>query len=387
MSDTELSSRLLAVLENHVALGVEVGAAVAVWRGDELLGSAHAGFADAARTMPWMDDTLVLIWSATKGPAAACVLHAMENAGVSLESRVAEVWPEFGAADKESITFAELLSHRSGLSAVDDPAADVWNHASVVRAIERQPRLWSDGAVHGYGPRTFGFLLDEIVRRLTGAVSLGAYWDQTFREPHDLNLWIGLPEEHHHRVAQILPPKASGCPDERDAFAKAMAEPGSFTQRAFTSPGRFQGITPMNSPSARSASVPSFGGIATAGALARFYAGMVTDDGSWVSKTILSQATSRLAQGPDVVLRTETAFSAGFMLDPLDSGGRKLRATFGPSRDAFGHPGAGGSLAFADPERGIGFAYVMNQMQQGVLPQARAALLVAAVYDWLESGR
>jgi len=379
-----LQERLAAVLERYHAAGIEVGASVAVCRSDEVLAVAHVGHADAARTKLWTDKTLVLIWSATKGPATACLLHALERSGFDLDSQVSDFWPAFAGGGKGEMTVGEVLSHRAGLSAIDDVSASVLDHDSVVRAIENQPRLWDAGTVHAYGPRVFGFLLDEMLRRLSGAESLGKYWDVTFREPHALHLWIGLPLEHHDRVAQILPPKATGCPDESDPFIAAMNTPDSLTRKSFSSPSGVPGVTPMNSPAMKSASIPSFGGISDAVSLARFYAGMAASgSGSghgWVSPHVFRQASNRMTQGLDEVLRVQTSFAAGFMLDPIDASGKKLRETFGPTLNAFGHPGAGGSLAFADPESGIGFAYVMNQMQSGVLPKDRASDLVRAVY-------
>jgi CubicO group peptidase (beta-lactamase class C family) len=140
----------------------------------------------------------------------------------------------------------------------------------------------------------------------------------------------------------------------------------------------------MNSPAVRGASIPSLSGIGTASALAKFYA-MLAAGGAWggvhyFSPHSLAHMTHTLSQGLDKVLRLETAFSAGFMRDPVDGEGRKIRANFGPSTRAFGHPGAGGSLAFADPDAGLGFAYVMNQMEMGVLPKRRALALVEALY-------
>ena len=377
-----LQERLAAVLAKNHADGIEVGASVAVCRNDEVLAVAHVGHADFARKIPWTDRTLVLIWSATKGPATACLLNALERSGFTLDSRVAEFWPGFAGGEKDGITVGEVLSHRAGLSAIDDASASILDHQSVVRAIEHQPGLREAGTVHAYGPRVFGFLLDEMVRRLSGAESLGKYWEATFREPHGLHLWIGLPLEHHDRVAQMLPPKAGGCPDESDPFLAAMNTPASLTRRSFTAPAGVPGVTPMNSLAMKSASIPSFGGISDAVSLARFYAGMATSGGGngWVSPQVFEQASGRMTQGLDEVLRVETCFAAGFMLDPVGADGKKSRVTFGPSLSAFGHPGAGGSLAFADPESGIGFAYVMNQMQPGALPQERAAALVREVY-------
>lgn len=376
--------RVRAAFEGNFAAGSEVGAAVAVWKdGAEAL-SLVGGWRDAARSLPWEPDTLVLIWSATKGLAAAAVLHALEQRGVPIEARVAEFWPEFGQCGKESITVGQVLSHRAGLSALDAKDLSLLDHEGVARAIERQTPLWSDRAGHGYGPRTFGFVADEMVRRLA-EVPLGEYFHTHFAEPLDLDLWIGLPPEHHTRVAQMLAARVSGCPEPDDAFSEALSDPGSLTRRAFATPGGVLGASAMNSPAVRGASLPSLGGIGTASALAKFYA-VLAAGGAWngvhyFSAHTFGHMTHTLSQGYDKVLHIETAFAAGFMRDPVDGDGKKLRQTFGPSLQAFGHPGAGGSLAFADPEAGLGFAYVMNQMEVGALPRRRALALVEALYS------
>jgi CubicO group peptidase (beta-lactamase class C family) len=141
----------------------------------------------------------------------------------------------------------------------------------------------------------------------------------------------------------------------------------------------------MNTPQARAAELPAFGGIGTASSLAKFYAmlahGGAMDGRRYFSPETIDLMSTVLVQGPDRVLQSETAFSAGFMLDPTGPHGRKLRPLFGPSVRAFGHPGAGGSHAFADPENDLSFAYVMNQMQPGVLPDARSRSLIEALYE------
>jgi CubicO group peptidase (beta-lactamase class C family) len=178
----------------------------------------------------------------------------------------------------------------------------------------------------------------------------------------------------------------AGCGDVEDGFSQAIATPGSLTREAFSTPSGAISPSAMNSPDLRSASLPSLGAIGSADSLAKFYA-MLSLEGEWEGQRYFSTEairwmTTRLAQGTDKTLRTETAFSAGFMLDPLDASGQKKRHIFGPSISAFGHPGAGGSLAFADPENRLGFAYVMNQMEAGVLPKSRALALVHALYDF-----
>jgi CubicO group peptidase (beta-lactamase class C family) len=379
----EAIERVEAAFERNFNAGREVGASIAVWQDGREALCICRGWRDAGKTLPWTPDTLVLVWSATKGLSSACVLHALEMAGLDLSVRVADFWPQFAQAGKEFLTVGEVVSHRAGLAALDDKTASLFDHEAVVAAIEKQAPLWQSEDGHGYGPRTYGFLADEIVRRLSGR-ALGEYWRAEFGDPLGLDLWIGLPEEEHARVAQMLAARA-GCSDVEEEFTKALADPGSLTRAAFSAPAGPLGATAMNAPAVRSASLPSLGGIGSATALAKFYSvlanGGECEGRRYFTEQSLAWMTTPLAQGLDRTLRTETVFSAGFMLDPVDGDGQKKRRIFGPSRTAFGHPGAGGSLAFADPENGLGFAYVMNQMETGVLPKSRAIALVQALYD------
>lgn len=364
-------------------LGREVGAALCVFENGREVLSLHDGFCDAGRTIPWEKDTMVLVWSATKGPASACVLHALEQAGVDLGTRVAEFWPEFAAAGKETVTLGHVMSHRSGVCALDEEV-DLLDFEAVTRAIERQRPVVSVGEGPAYSPRLFGYLLDEIVKRLSGGEALGAYWRRVFGEPLELDFWIGLPEALHDRVATMLPPKA-GPPAEADReFLAEFQIPSSLTRRAFESPSGHRMPSSMNSPRIRSASLPSMGGIGTAQSLAKFYA-MLANGGEWEGRRFFRDETlnwmsTPLAQGFDPVLRREMAFAAGFSIDPVDTNGKKMRNVFGPSLLAFGHPGAGGSLGFADSERRLGFAYVINQMELGVLPHERCFSILRALY-------
>lgn len=378
-------SGLRQAFEKNFADGVEVGAALRIFRGGEEVVSLCGGFCDSARSVPWNDETLVLIWSATKGVAAACTLHAMQEAGADLHTRIADFWPEFAQAGKGALTLGQVLSHRAGLCALEDPSANILDRESVVQAIEKQTPLLPVEAGPAYGPRVFGFVLDEILRRLAGGESLAAYWRRVFAEPLGIDLWIGLPENQNARVATILPPRAGPPAAGDELFLRAFVDPNSLTRRAFGSPPGLSGISAMNAPQVRAASLPSMGGIASAQALAKFYA-MLASGGCmegqvFFKKQTLEWMSTRLTQGFDLVLQREMSFSAGFMMDPLDGNGCKIRSLLGPSLSAFGHAGAGGSLGFAEPEQGIGFGYVMNQMESGVLPHDRCTSLVRAFYE------
>ncbi|MEI6070262.1 MAG: serine hydrolase domain-containing protein [Verrucomicrobiae bacterium] len=375
------ATRLRLAFERNFTLGREVGAAVSVWQDGCEIAGICGGFRDAAREIPWGPETLVLIWSATKGMAAACALHAIERAGLGLETRVAEVWPEFARGGKGGITIGRVLSHSAGLGALDRTDLSVMDHEGVVRAIEEQVPFADAAAGPGYGPRTFGFIVDEIVRRIAGGIPLGRYWRREFGDPLGLDLWIGLPEAEHSRAATILPPRA-GEPAGSPSFVEAMGRADSLTRKAFASPGGLAAVSAMNSPSARSAPIPSMGGIGSARSLAKFYA-MLAAGGRWEGVSYFGARapgwmSARLSRGFDQILRMETSFSAGFMMDPSDAG--KPCGLLGRSLRAFGHPGAGGSLGFADPDSGIGFGYVMNQMEAGVLPGERTRALLRALY-------
>jgi CubicO group peptidase (beta-lactamase class C family) len=368
--------RVQAAFGDNFARGEEIGAEVCVWQNGREVLRFGGGWRDAAQTDPWTAETLVFCWSATKGPAAACALHALQEADIPLDAPVSSLWPEFGAAGKERITFSELLAHRAGLAVLDRADLDVFDLEGVASALAAQEPNWPPGTAHGYGPRTFGYLLDAIVRRAAG-LPLGDYWRQTFGDPLGLQFWIGLPDELHPLVARMHAAKA-GDLKEPGPFEHALADKSSLTSKSFAQPGGIQGAAATNRPEVWRASLPSFGGVGNARSLARFYDRLAA--GEFIRGPWHEALTRRTSNGSDIVLRQPTSFSTGFMLDPLDASGAKLRATFGPSPGAFGHPGAGGSLAFADPENRIGFAYVMNRMENGVLRESRPARLVRALY-------
>jgi CubicO group peptidase (beta-lactamase class C family) len=300
--------------------------------------------------------------------AAAVTLQALQEKGISLTTRVADLWPDFAASGKDRISLSELLSHRAGLAAIDQRGLSITDHETVVAALAAQAPNWDFDGTHGYGARTFGFLLDEIVRRTTGE-TLSTRWERLFREPLDLDLWFGLPAEILESAATVIAPKV---PPASSPFSKAFGEPASLTRRALSEPGGALTPSVMNSPAMRMASLPSLGAIATADSVARFYAMLATDGGGIFNDETLETMRTTLAKGPDRVLIDETSFSAGFMTNEF--------GVYGPSPSAFGHPGAGGSIAFADPEHGFGFAFIPSAMNPGALPGPRTRKLLAALY-------
>jgi len=383
LDSERLRERLQPVFrENFEKLG-ELGAAVSIWQNGKPIVDLYDGFCDARHEKPWEADTLVLIWSATKGIGSACVLHVLQEHRIGIDRCVAEFWPEFAQAGKEKITLSQLLSHQAGLCALD-ARVNILDYGAVIRALEVQKPLWPPGTAHGYHARTFGFLLDELVRRIAGK-TLSQYWREAFAQPLNLDLWIGLPERENPRVATIYaaksgrPPEPKNCQSGSD-FYLDLVTPGTLARKTFSSPYGLKSVSEMNTPAIRAQPIVSFGGIGSASALAKFYS-MLANDGKLGEQTFFSEETiawmtTTLSDGMDRVFQIPTAFSAGFMKDPRNA----VRRMFGPSPNAFGHPGAGGSHAFADPENRISFAYVMNQMEQSLLPNEKSLRLVDEVY-------
>jgi CubicO group peptidase (beta-lactamase class C family) len=373
----ELRERLKPLfLENFEKFG-ELGAAVSVWQDGKPVVDLTGGFCDARHEKPWKSDTLVLVWSATKGIGSACALHVLQEHRINIDRRVAEFWPEFAQAGKKEITLAQLLCHQAGLCALDARVA-ILDYGAVIRALEIQKPLWPPGSAHGYHARTFGFLLDELVRRIAGK-TLSQYWREAFGKPLNLDFWIGLPEEENARVATVYAAK-SGNPPKPKKFYSDLTTPGTLARKTFTSPYGLNSVSGMNTPAIRAPAIVSFGGIGSASALAKFYSmlanGGKLDGQTFFSEESISWMTTALADGMDRVFQIPTAFSAGFMKDPRNA----TRRMFGTSPNAFGHPGAGGSHAFADAENRISFAYVMNQMEQSLLPNEKSLRLVDAIY-------
>lgn len=377
----------------------ELGASVAVYRRGESIVQLAAGYQDRARQVAWTPQTRVLIWSATKGVASACLLHACSRHGIDLDTPVVRVWPEYGRAGKERTTFRHVLSHQAGQPALRGAPVSVLDHAAVVRALAGQTPFWEPGRRHGYHVRTYGFLVDELVRRIAGGIDVGRYFRQVFGDPLGLDVWIGLPEALTGSVAPIQAPRKARETSSEDSFYAALNDPGSLSRLAFSNPAGLATPSSMNAPSVRAHVLASFGGIATADGLARFYRLLCAPNEFFNAETLLA-VSNPVASGIDEILKVPTAFSAGFMMDPADDradradradrddrdapdarGAKcKLRTLFGPSLRAFGQPGAGGSHAFADPEHEISFAYVMNQMEPGLFPNEKSLRLVDAIY-------
>jgi CubicO group peptidase (beta-lactamase class C family) len=346
--------------------------------------TAARGPADSGdRARSWREDTAQTVRSATKGVAAACLLLLHQRGQLDLDAPVGTYWPEFKARGKERVTVRDVLAHRAGVPALDEPLtpAQALDGVSGPHAVAAQTPLFPPGAAHGYHAQTYSWLLGELVLRACGR-TIGRYVAEEIARPLGLDLWIGLPATEEHRVGRIgetatPEPAVSGGLKARpkQSVHDAYADPGSLTRRAFAA------ITPLpdeNDPAYRAGELAASGGIATARALARCYAALIGDvDGGrrlFVPATVTAARTVE-SEGPDRVLVVNTRFGLGYMLHGPAS------PLLGPG--SFGHPGRGGSLAFADPEHGIGFGYVTNGMQKNVTADPRAQALVRAVRECL----
>src|SRR5947207_771240 len=294
LESSQLLRRLKPLFQENFEKFGELGAAVSVWQNGKPIIDLCGGFQDARRENPWMSDTFVLVWSATKGIGSACVLHTLQEHKIDISQLVANIWPEFAKAGKEKVNARGAMLYSS-------------KTPNYFRAVPKNRPTGSD-------------------------------------------------------------------------FYADLVTPGTLALKTFTSPYGLHSISKMNEHAIRAHPIVSFGGIGSASALAKFYS-MLANGGKFEGQTFFSEKTiawmtTTIADGMDSVFQIPTAFSAGFMKDSRLT----AKKMFGPSRTSFGHPGAGGSHAFCDPQNGIGFAYVMNQMEQSLLPNEKSLRLVDAIY-------
>jgi CubicO group peptidase (beta-lactamase class C family) len=359
--------------EENFAVRSELGASLSVWINGEEVVSFHDGFKNKGRSEHWDRRTIVPVYSASKGPAAATLLYALDKHGLDEHCLVSEVWSGFPL---DAATFGEMLSHQCGLAALAHQA-DVYDHRAVIEAVEHTLPEWVPGSGHGYHPRTYGFLLDECVRRLEGK-SLGRIWNEEIAKPTGIDFWIGLPESEWQRVARLVPGRAKASVFE-EGFYAAFNTSGSLTRRAFSSPKGLHAIAEMNESRAWQAALPAMGGLGSATGLAKFYQCAIGALHSPLGSSVRNALGRLHVSGEDRVLLRETAFTAGCQSDPLDGEGRKKSRVYGASVEAFGHPGSGGSHAFGDPLSALSYGYVMNQMELTVMPGERCMGLVERV--------
>jgi CubicO group peptidase (beta-lactamase class C family) len=368
--------------ERNFAERGEVGASVCVSVDGRTAVDLWGGIADRRTGRPWERDTIGVVWSCTKGAVALCA-HVLVSRGLlDLDAPVARYWPEFAQAGKDEITLRLILSHQAGLPAVRAALApgDLYDWGAVTKALAAEAPFWPPGTRQGYHAVSFGHIVGELVRRVSGK-GIGAFLREEVAGPLGLDFHLGLPQEDEPRVAPTL--RADAVPSGEVPWrflARANADRDSVQALIVRNTGRRPGD--QDAREAHAAVLPSQGGISNARGLAGLYAPLALGGASLVDGGTLSemQAVSS-ASAVDVVLLVGLRFALGFMKSSDNRRGPEgARDSLILSETAFGHAGMGGSLGFADPAARLSFGYTMNKQGRGVLLNERGQRLVDAVY-------
>ncbi|MDU9415654.1 serine hydrolase domain-containing protein [Pseudomonas sp. zfem005] len=355
----------------------ERGAALCVQVGGETVLDLWAGVADKDGQEAWQTDTILNLFSCTKTFTAVTALQLVGEGKLELDVPVARYWPEFAAAGKERITLRQLLSHRAGLPAIRQPlpAEALYDWQVMTAALAAEEPWWTPGEEHGYAPITYGWLAGEAIRLADGR-GPGESIAARIARHLGLDFHVGLDDAEFHRVAHIARAKGNmGDASAQRLLKCMMTEPTALSTRAFTNPPSI--MTSTNKPEWRRMQQPAANGHGNARSLAGFYAGLL--DGQLLDSALLAELTREHAIGDDRTLLTRTRFGLGCMLDQPDV----ANATYGMGRLAFGHPGAGGSIGFADPEREVAFGFVTNTLGPYVLMDPRAQHLARTLASCL----
>jgi CubicO group peptidase (beta-lactamase class C family) len=366
--------------ERNFAEGKEVGAAFSAYHRGQKVVDLWGGTADQETGRPWEEDTIVLVFSTTKGMVAVCANKLAQEGLLDVDAPVAEYWPEFASNGKAKVPVSFLLSHQVGLAWIDGAMTleDALAWDPVVNALAAQTPHWEPGSQHGYHATTYGWLVGEVVRRITGQ-TVGTYLRQAVAEPLDLDLWLGLPESEDARAASLINTfNESELDENARALVAQFMGPDTMLGKALTAPGGALTQEVWNTRAVRAAEIPAASGISDARSVARMYAACIGDvDGIHVlTPEQLKRATTQQTSGPNVVLMgLDIQFGLGFMLHSslMTVGGEQ----------SFGHFGAGGSMGWADPDAELAFGYVMNKMDMGLVGDTRTLNLVNACYDAL----
>jgi CubicO group peptidase (beta-lactamase class C family) len=355
----------------------ERGMALCVQVAGETVVDLWAGVADKDGQQAWHSDTILNLFSCTKTFTAVTVLQLIGEGKLELDVPVARYWPEFAAAGKDTITLRHVLSHQAGLPALSHilPAEALYDWQTMTTALAAEQPWWALGEGHGYAPITYGWLVGEVLRRVEGCGPGEAIVARTAK-PLGLDFHVGLADEEFDRVAIISRGKGNfGDAASQRLFMTMMSEPTGMSARAFTNPPSI--MTSTNKPEWRRMQQPAVNGHGNARSLAGFYSGLL--DGRLLESELLAELTREHAVGEDKTLLTATRFGLGCMLDQPEV----ANATYGMGPRAFGHPGAGGSIGFADPERDVAFGFVTNNLGPFVLMDPRAQKLARLLADCL----
>ncbi|CAB4551240.1 MAG: serine hydrolase [Actinobacteria bacterium] len=350
----------------------EVGAAVCVRVGGRPVVDLAGGWADAERTRPWQTDTLVNVYSVGKAFVGLLALQLVDEGRIQLDTPIAEVWPEFGAAGKHGATVRHALCHRAGVPAIREPLtdADLWSWQRMTDALAATAPWWEPGTAHAYHTNTYGHLVGGIVHRATG--DLPSVRLRRVTDGVRADVWFGVPGPERHRCADVIwdpsRPMPTGIdPDQLEGETQMLL-------LGYVNPPGYSSAGVVNSTEWRRAEIPSTNGHATAGGIAAIYSALL-EPGRLLSPGLLAEATRVQSEGWCPVLAEDSRFGLGFK--PTVA-----HRPFGPNPNSFGHFGTGGAVGFADPDAGVAFGYAMNH----VIPRwqsTRNRSLIDAVYRCL----
>ena len=364
----------------------EVGAGVAIYHRGEKVVDLTGGHFDGERSAPYDKSTLQLVFSTTKGVVAIALGMCVERGLISYDDPVTKHWPEFAQHGKENATVAQLVSHQCGLINPDGPLtlAEVLDWETITARLAATRPDWEIGSGHGYHALTYGFLAGELIRRVDPQHRTpGRFVAEEIVKPLGVEMWIGLPEEQEPRVSPII--ARWNDPDADPALAemmKVIMGPETRGGRALFLGGVMAGDGMFNRRDVHAAEVPAANGISNAPSLAKIYAATLgpVDGVQLLHEPVRNVARTCVTPNgeADLCLIVPTAFGMGFMTSTMFS------AFAGPG--SYGHPGAGGSVAFAQPERDLAFAYVMNRSAQNLAGDLRAQRLIDATVAVIDSG-
>jgi CubicO group peptidase (beta-lactamase class C family) len=377
---------------NNFDQHADVGAAFSVYYRGEKVVDLWGGLADTETNKPWAQDSLQLIFSSTKGATALMANLLAQRGELDVDAPVAKYWPEFAAAGKENIPVRYLLSHQVGLPHIPPlTLEESYTWEAPIKRLEAQSPAWEPGTKHGYHPGTFGWLVGEVIHRITGKTP-GTFMAEEVSGPLGLDFWIGLPESEEHRMTtvQSVDPRVDPLDEstlneaQRNMIATAQIPDSLLALSMSVLPPE----TDPNSRAFHASEQPAGSGITDARSLARMYASLIGDgvDGiRLLNDETMRRATTEQTSGIDAVMALPTRFGLGFALNvPIAVGFPEYSSLAGAmgNEGAFGHNGAGGSLGFADPTTGFSFGYVMNQMHMVTVgDDPRTLSLIKAVHQ------
>ncbi len=359
----------------------EIGCSLCVIVDGEVVIDIWAGHKNKEKTKEWDEDTLSVAFSSTKAALALCAHILIERGELGLKEKVTKYWPEYGKNGKEETTIEMILNHSAGLPALRTEVKEGgfldWNY--MVQLIENEKPFWKPGKETGYHMMTTGWLIGELIRRVTGE-SFGEFFKNELAQPYGLNYWIGLPEAEVERVAEIIPFVPSPSDKPSDFASSFRNNPNSMQRLSLTNTGKYD----YNAKETYKAELGAIGGIADARSLAKLLSPLAQNNEELLTKeTIKKLSKSNIRTSIDNMLLFPTNFSNGFMLN-MDN--RSVFKGDGGSfiigQNAFGHVGYGGSSAtFADPDRKISFGYLTNKLGGEYLINDRIQTLINAVYS------